>query len=408
VTGLRLLTALIRRAPITWAFHAIGLAVAITVLGSVLILQRAADARLARDLAGVDLVVGAKGSPLQLVTATLFQVDAPTGNIPLATLADLAGDPLVETAVPVSLGDSIGGARIVGTTPAYIRLYDAALAQGDLWSAPMQAVLGAEAARTLSLEIGDRFTGEHGLTGGAAHADRPYRVVGILRPTGAVIDRLVLTDLASVWQLHGDHAPEPLGADEDGHDHGDARAVAVEANREITAVLVRYRSPLAAVVLPRRIAQTPDLQPASPPEEARRLSALVGAGSRAITGLGVALLGLSMFGFLIALAAAVGARRRELALLRALGASPGRMLGLSLLEGAALGLSGGVIGAVAARLISIWVAQAGPGGFSVPLGPVGPVEAMLIALALCLGLIGALIPGILASRTDVVRTLRVS
>ncbi|MBX9617197.1 MAG: ABC transporter permease, partial [Caulobacteraceae bacterium] len=382
MTAFRFVAALIRRAPFTWAFHALGLAVAVTILGSVLILQRAAGDRLTRDLAGIDLVVGAKGSPLQLVTSTLFQVDAPTGNIPLSVQTTLARDPLVERAVPVSLGDSVAGARIVGTTPDYLDLYGAKLAQGTGWQGSMQAVLGAEAARRLSLGVGDTFAGEHGLAGGHAHADRPYRVVGILKPTGAVIDRLVLTDLSSVWALHGDG--EVPGADGHGHDHDHKAAAAAPGatGPEITAVLVRYRSPLAAVVLPRRIADLPDLQPASPPEEARRLAAMVGAGSRAITGLGVALLALSMVGFLIALIAAVTARRREIALLRALGASPGRMVSLSLLEGGLLGAVGGLLGVLGARCVAGIVSRAGPGGHAVPLPAPGATELLLVAAAL--------------------------
>lgn len=397
--------ALIRRAPFTWAFHALGLAVAVTILGAVLLLQRAAEDRLTRDLAGVDLVVGAKGSPLQLVTSTLFQVDAPTGNIPLSVQTALARDPLVETAVPVSLGDSIAGARIVGTSADYLSLYGATLAEGAGWRGPMQAVVGAEAARRLSLAVGDTFAGEHGLAGGEAHTDHPYRVVGILKPTGAVIDRLVLTDLSSVWALHG--GPEPHGREDPGHEHDhDPVAVGPDGEgAEITAVLIRYRTPLAAVVLPRRIADLPDLQPASPAVEARRLAALVGAGSKAITGLGVALLVLSGVGFLIALIAAVTARRREIALLRSLGASPRRMLSLSLLEGGLLGAVGGLLGALGARSVAELVSRAGPGGHPLPLPAPGPVEGLLVALALGLALLGAIVPGLIAARTPVVRTL---
>ncbi|MBX9708677.1 MAG: ABC transporter permease [Caulobacteraceae bacterium] len=408
MTALGLVAALIRRAPFTWAFHALGLAVAVAVLGSVLLLQRAAEDRLTRDLAGVDLVVGAKGSPLQIVTSTLFQVDAPTGNIPLSVQASLAGDPLVEAAVPVSLGDSVAGARIVGTTTEYLGLYGAEVVEGSVWDDPMQAVLGHEAARRLSLSIGDSFAGEHGLSGGEAHADQPYRVVGILGPTGAVIDRLVLTDLSSVWALHG-HDDEAVGGADD-HDHAHDHAAAtgeegVDAVGEITAVLVRYRSPLAAVVLPRRIAGTPDLQPAAPPEEARRLAALVGAGSQAIAGLGVALLVLSGVGFLIALIAAVYARRREIALLLALGASPARMMSLSLMEGGLLGLAGGVIGAFGARAVAETVAATGPGGHALPLPVPGLAELLLVIVAVALGLIGSILPGWIAARTSVVRTL---
>ena len=408
MTAVGLVAALIRRAPFTWAFHALGLAVAVAVLGSVLLLQRAAEERLTRDLAGVDLVVGAKGSPLQLVTSTLFQVDAPTGNIPISVQTTLARDPLVEAAVPVSLGDSVAGARIVGTTAAYLGLYDAHLERGAVWDGPMEAVLGSEAARRLSLSIGDTFAGEHGLTGGEAHADRPYRVVGILSPTGAVIDRLILTDLTSVWALHDHSVGAAVGEDRHNHDHDHATSndeASVDANPEITAVLVRYRSPLAAVVLPRRIAGMPDLQPAAPPEEARRLAALVGAGSRAIAWLGVALLVLSVLGFLIALIAAVAARRREIALLRALGASPGRMMSLSLMEGSLLGAVGGTLGALGARTVAEVVALAGPGGHPLPLASPGAIEASLVGVALGLGLLGSLAPGWITARTPVVRTL---
>lgn len=406
MTALGLVVALIRRTPFTWAFHALGLAVAVAVLGSVLILQRAAGDRLTRDLASVDLVVGAKGSPLQLVTSTLFQVDAPTGNIPLSVQAGLARDPLVQSAVPVSLGDSFAGARIVGTTAEYLDLYGATLAMGSGWDGPMQAVLGAEAARRLSMTVGDTFAGEHGLAGGEAHADRPYRVVGILAPTGAVIDRLVLTDLTSVWALHGHGDADGTDHAGPGHNHAHATDATIAASApEITAVLVRYRSPLAAVVLPRRIAGTPDLQPASPPEEARRVAAMIGAGSQALSGLGAALLVLSGIGFVIALIAAVASRRREIALLRALGASPRRMMSLSLLEGGLLGVVGGALGALGARGVAEIVASAGPGGHSLPLPPPGVIEALLVALALALALVGSIAPGLIATRTPVVRTL---
>lgn len=409
MTTLGLVAALIRRAPFTWAFHALGLAIAVAVLGSVLILQRAAEERLTRDLAGIDLVVGAKGSPLQLVTSTLFQVDAPTGNIPLSVQTTLARDPLVESAVPVSLGDSVAGVRIVGTTKEYLDLYSATVGQGAIWDNSMQAVLGAEAARRLSLSIGDSFAGEHGLAGGEAHAEQPYRVVGILRPTGAVIDRLILTDLSSVWALHqhDDGTDASAGRHDHDHDHGQqlVSETSLDNAPEITAVLVRYRSPLAAVVLPPRISGTPDLQPAAPPEEARRLNALVGAGSRAIAGLGVALLILSGLGFMIALIAAVTARRREIALLRALGATPGRIMSLSLTEGALLGMVGGLLGALGARAVAQVVATAGPGGHPLPLPAPGGTEALLLAVALGLAVVGSVAPGWIAARTSVVRTL---
>ena len=116
-----------------------------------------------RDLAGIDVVVGAKGSPMQLILSGVFHIDAPTGNIPLAAVKELQSNPQVARLIPVSLGDNFRGFRIVGTSPDYVKLYGAALADGALWSKPMQAVIGSQASKQTGLKLGDSFSGSHGL-----------------------------------------------------------------------------------------------------------------------------------------------------------------------------------------------------------------------------------------------------
>jgi putative ABC transport system permease protein len=134
-----------------------------------------------RDLAGIDVVVGAKGSPMQLILSGVFHLDVPTGNVPLAAVKELEKHPQVARIIPISLGDSFRGFRIVGTTPEYISHYDAQLAQGTLWAKPMQAVIGAQVAQQTGLKVGDSFTGTHGLGGGGEeHKLSPYVVSGIL------------------------------------------------------------------------------------------------------------------------------------------------------------------------------------------------------------------------------------
>eukprot|EP01136_Pigoraptor_vietnamica_P001292 Opistho-1_new@27726 len=145
---------------------------------------------------------------MQIMLAGVFHLDVPTGNIPLSTLDTLRAHPLVARAVPLSLGDSLRGYRIVGTTPEYLALYEATLAEGQAWTRPMQAVLGAEVARVTGLRVGQPFAGSHGLgEQGSAHEEQAYTVVGILAPSGTVLDRLVLADLASVWAVHEAHHP---------------------------------------------------------------------------------------------------------------------------------------------------------------------------------------------------------
>lgn len=127
-----------------------------------------------RDLTGIDAVVGAKGSPMQLILSGVLHLDVPPGNVPLAGVNALKKNPLAAEIIPISLGDNLQGYRIVGTSPAYLKHYQATLAQGRVWDAPMQVVLGATVARTLGLQLGQQFAGSHGL-GAGGHAHGLYR-----------------------------------------------------------------------------------------------------------------------------------------------------------------------------------------------------------------------------------------
>ncbi|HYT96866.1 MAG TPA: ABC transporter permease, partial [Casimicrobiaceae bacterium] len=237
----RLSASYVRQSGLATALNLLLLMLGVGTIVLLLILSRELESRLMRDAQGVDLVVGAKGSPLQLVLAGVFHVDTPTGNIPLAEALRLRNDPRVAQLIPISLGDSFGGFRIVGTEPELIGHYGAALAAGRLWNAPFDAVVGADVAAKSGLDVGGIFAGVHGLGGGGGEHAEPYRVVGILRPTGRVVDRLILTGLASVWEAHAHHEKE-------NHDAAGARTD--DDEREVTLALIKYRSPLATVGLP--------------------------------------------------------------------------------------------------------------------------------------------------------------
>ena len=273
-----------------------------------------------RDLAGIDVVVGAKGSPMQLILSGVLHLDVPPGNVPMAAVNALKKNPLVAEIIPISLGDNLQGYRIVGTSPSYLSHYQTTLAQGRVWDAPMQVVLGATVARTLGLGLGQKFAGSHGLgAGGHAHGDQAYTVVGVLAPHGGVIDRLVITDSASVWKVH----ESAQAVDEEDRQ-------ALEDEREVTMALVRYTSPLAAVTFPRWVNTTTEMQAAAPALEVTRLLHMLGLGTdvlRAFAGLLLFTAGLSVF---IALWNAVRERRGDLALLRMLGA-PASRIGLLLM-----------------------------------------------------------------------------
>ena len=306
-----------------------------------------------RNLAGIDLVVGAKGSPLQLILAGVFHIDSPTGNIPLATQALLAANPLVASVVPLSLGDSVKGFRIVGTSLDYLALYATQMAAGRVWQAPMEALLGADAAAAVGVAIGGRFAGGHGLgRAGDAHEETPYTVVGTLRRCDCVLDRLVLTATESVWQVHehGDETPTGAGAGA-AHDTPRARhesepadAGPRHADRELTLLLVRYRSPLAAASLPRWVNAQPGLQAAAPALESARLFRLLGAGLDLMRGFGLLLVLMATLSLWVALTHAVREREADLAMLRMLGAPPRRVAALLIFEALWLALIGVFVG----------------------------------------------------------------
>jgi len=389
----RLVWAFIRRRPGNFLFHVLTLSLGASVVLGLVLLERAVETRFSRDLAGVDLVIGAKGSPMQVILSALLEVDTPTGNIPLSAAEHFAQHPLVKFAVPVSLGDNVRGVRIVGTRPAYGELYGAHLAQGAWWTRPMEAVLGADAARRLGLRPGDSFIGEHGLTaGGERHAKTPYHVVGVLAATASVIDELVLTDISSVWEVHS-HKNDPDEPENPGPP-------------QVTALLVKYRSAMGAIILPPEVRAMPDLQPAVPAVEVARLVVMLGVGARALEWIGIVLLLLSAGGFLVALISAVSERRQELALLRAMGAHPGLLLRLVTLEGVVLGLAGGVLGVVLSRILLWGIATAGrESGMRLAPPPLGTLELLAVGLAMALGLLAALPPALRARFMDPGREL---
>ena len=301
-----------------------------------------------RDLAGIDLVVGAKGSPMQLILSGVFHIDAPTGNIPLAAVKLLQVNPQVAKLIPISLGDNFRGFRIVGTSHDYVEHYAAKLAEGVLWSAPMQSVIGSQVARQTGLKLGDSFAGSHGLgSGGESHGQARYVVAGVLATSGSVLDRLILTSTESVWKVH--ESDTALDAEDQ---------KILEEERELTLALIQYKSPLAAVTFPRFVNATTEMQAAAPALEITRLLSMLGVGVDVLKALaGVLLLtaGVSVF---IALWSAVRERRADLALLRMLGAPPRKIAALLLCEALWLALIACLLGMLLGQGLMVLMAWA--------------------------------------------------
>src|SRR3989344_4540203 len=367
--------------PLAAVLNLLVLTLGLAAITLVLLVATQLDKAFERDLSGIDLVVGAKGSPLQLILAGVFHIDVPTGNIPLQEMQTLQKNPLVAQVIPLSLGDSYQGFRIVCTTPDYVAHYEATLAEGALWHQPMDAVLGAT------------VIGSHGLGGGGhAHGNHPYRVSGVLAPCGCVLDRLILTSTESVWMVH-----ETATAT-------DAEDLEIlKEEREVTVALVRYRTPMAAITLPRQINSDTAMQAAAPAIEVPRLLRLLGVGADVLRAFGGVLLAVAALSVFIALWNAVRERRADLAMLRMLGAPPGRVAGLVLWEALWLAAMASVLGLLLGHGLAHglgWALQAQ--GLLPVTGLIWlPAEAGVPLMAAGVAALAALLPAMQAYRTDV-------
>src|SRR5688572_1925625 len=202
--------------PLNTAINILLLSLGIAVITILLLFNNQLEKKISDNSRGIDLVVGAKGSPLQLILCNIFHIDFPTGNIKLQEADKISKNRLIKTAIPMALGDSYESYRIVGTTSQFVAFYKAELEQGQWWKADLEVTIGANVASVSKLGLNDRFASAHGLTqNGHAHNEHQYIVKGVMKRTGSVLDNLILTNVESIWQMHEDADSPPPHVSQD-------------------------------------------------------------------------------------------------------------------------------------------------------------------------------------------------
>ncbi len=373
-------------------------------------LSKQLGGQLNKNIAPVDMVIGAKGSPLQLVLSSVLHVDVPTGNIPLKEASQFYKHPFVESAIPVSYGDNHQGFRILGTQPQYLDFYNASVNTGRMFDHSFEVVAGSVVAQKLNLKVGDTFTGSHGLAAIAAesHDEHPYTIKGILTPTGTVIDQLLVTKLESIWESHEhkkEHAEEPHEHEHDDEDHDHEHEH--DEDREITSLLVKFKNPLGMIQLPRFINENTSMQAALPAYEVQRLTGLLGSGVRTLNGIALAILLVSGLSIFISLLKTIRERKQELALLRTYGLRTRQLLWLALLEGLFLTFIGFISGWLIGRL-GIWLASSyTQKGYGYALDVTAPdkIEWLFFGLTLLIALLASLLASKSIFKLNVAKTL---
>jgi len=343
-----------------------------------------------RNIQDIDLVLGAKGSPLQLILANVYHVDAPTGNIRLVDAQKVIRHPYIEEGIPLAYGDNYRGFRIVGSDESYLEHYGGALENGSINKAPFEVVVGHKVAETTGLKVGDTFFSAHGLQDETdVHTDKTFTVVGVLAESRSVVDQLLHCTIETIWAVH-DGPGEIID----------------ESEREITAVLLKKRNPLAVLTIPNVIRET-NMQVALPAIEINRLTQNFGIGMNTLRAIALLIMLISFASIFISVYDNLLARKYELALLRTMGSSRRGVFLLLLLEGGLLSFGGATLGLIFSRIGLLVLAQLIQDKFRYDWSSIGllPSEWMLFGMAIFVGLMAAAIPGISALKIDISRTL---
>ena len=404
------------------------LTASVAIITVLILVEKQFEEKYQSNLDGVDLVLGAQGSPLQLVLSSVYQVDDPTGNISYDSVKVWMQHPYVKKAIPLAYGDNYVGFKIVGTTPDYIEKYQAKIAEGKVFDHNFEVVIGAEVAEKLNLKLGDTFKGTHGsATEGEVHDHGEYSIVGIASKTGKVIDNLILSNIPTVWQMHQDEGHEEVAENpahgEPGHVHEEEEHVHSEAchhdshesdmtidepNMEITSVLIEFKNKMGVFMWPNIIAQNTKMQAALPTYQMNRLFDMFGVGLNALKYLAFGIMLISGISIFIALFNTLKERKAEFALMRVNGAKKHQLLLVVLLESILLCIVGYFFGTVLGRLGIVLLSKASESDFKLGFDPMEIIwekEGLLFGLTLLIGLLAALIPAIKAYTINISKTL---
>lgn len=380
----------LRAKPLQTALSLALLGFGVGMVSLMLLTEKQVNDAFERNIKDIDLVLGAKGSPLQLILANVYHIDAPTGNINQRAAEKVLKHPYIDSGIPLAYGDNHEGYRIVGTEHSYVEHYGATLAEGQLWDAPYEVTAGARVAENLGLKIGDTFFSAHGLKDQTdIHTNKTFTVVGILEPSGSVVDQLLLTPIESIWYVHM----------EDGE-------VLDPETREITAMLLKKRNPLAVLTIPNTLRDT-NMQVALPAIEVNRMTQQFGLGTSALRAIAMLIMALSFASIFISVLDNIRARRHELALMRTMGGTPGTLYRLLLLEGGLLSVAGTVLGLVLSRVGMTVLSQVVESQFHYDVAALGVLgsEWALAGAAIAVGLLASAIPARRSLRLDISRTL---
>ena len=384
--------------PVGTVLSIVLLTLAVGIISILIHVNASIENQMSNNLKGIDMVVGAKGSPLQLILSSVYHVDSPTGNISLADANSITKNRMVKNSTKLSFGDNYKGFKIVGTEKNFLELYKCNLEYGRIWKKSLDAVLGNKVAEILKLKIGDEFTSSHGLGDyGESHEDSVFKVVGILETSNSVADQLILTSLESVWDIHKEHD----------HDH-DEEHDNDEDSKEITSILIKFDSPMNIISFPRYINEETNMQAAVPSYEISRLFKIFGIGFETLTYLAYLIMFVSGLSLFLNLLNSLKERKYEMALIRTIGGTKVQTSLMLFYESIILCIIGFIGGIILSRIgilvTSNLLEESLNYSISIPL-LLSNQEIFLLIFSISIGIFACIIPAVNVYNMNISKTL---
>ena len=416
--------------PVGTVLSIVLLTLAVGIISILIHVNASIENQMNNNLKGIDMVVGAKGSPLQLILSSVYHVDSPTGNISLADANSITRNRMVKNSTKLSFGDNYKGFKIVGTEKNFLELYKCDVEDGRIWKKSLEAVVGNKVAEILELKIGDEFTSSHGLGDyGESHEDSVFKVVGILETSNSVADQLILTSLESVWDIHKEHDhdeehdhdhDEEHDHDHDeehDHDHDEEHDYDHdeehdhdhdEDSKEITSILVKFDSPMNIISFPRYINEETNMQAAVPSYEISRLFKIFGIGFETLTYLAYLIMFVSGLSLFLNLLNSLKERKYEMALIRTIGGTKVQTSLMLFYESIILCIIGFVGGIILSRIgilvTSNLLEESLNYSISIPI-LLSNQEILLLIFSISIGILACVIPAVNVYNMNISKTL---
>ena len=400
--------------PVGTVLSIVLLTLAVGIISILIHVNASIENQMNNNLKGIDMVVGAKGSPLQLILSSVYHVDSPTGNISLADANSITRNRMVKNSTKLSFGDNYKGFKIVGTEKNFLELYKCDVEDGRIWKKSLEAVVGNKVAEILELKIGDEFTSSHGLGDyGESHEDSVFKVVGILETSNSVADQLILTSLESVWDIHKehdhDHDEEHDHDHDEEHDHEhDEEHEHGEDSKEITSILVKFDSPMNIISFPRYINEETNMQAAVPSYEISRLFKIFGIGFETLTYLAYLIMFVSGLSLFLNLLNSLKERKYEMALIRTIGGTKVQTSLMLFYESIILCIIGFIGGIILSRIgilvTSNLLEESLNYSISIPV-LLSNQEIFLLIFSISIGIFACIIPAVNVYNMNISKTL---